>query len=114
MFLLPCSLVLIWSFSLTPGKKVHLVLVTFNREYRDFAIIFISLPKYVWCKRCLWYIILVLDLIIDMYTTYVMPSENIYLVWDWHGVSSKWTKSSLRDICLLIVRKAILWEFLLV
>jgi hypothetical protein len=83
---------------LTSGKKVHLVLVTFNSEYRDFAIIFISLPKYVWYKRCLWNIILVLDLILDMYTTYVMPSENIYLVWDWHGISSKWSKSSLQDM----------------
>jgi hypothetical protein len=95
LFFLPWFLVLIWSFSLTPGKKVHLVLVTFNREYRDFVIIFISLPKYVWYKRCLWYIILVLDLIIDMYITYVMLLKTYILC----GIGMVSLASGVKVLC---------------
>ncbi len=37
--LLPCSLILIWSFSNLEGKVFHLVLITFNDEYGGFLIL---------------------------------------------------------------------------
>jgi len=39
VFLLPCSLVLIWSFSFTKEKDFCLVLAIFNCEYGDFSIL---------------------------------------------------------------------------
>ncbi len=37
--LLPCSLILIWSFSNLEGKVFHLVLITFNDEYGGLLIL---------------------------------------------------------------------------